>query len=57
MEGSRTLVRAGSTMWRPTQAITFGNKYGGCFQSEQSTEFSLLLRWGLVCLGIASNSL
>lgn len=57
MEGSRTLVRAGSTMWHPTQAITFGNKYGGCFQSEQSTEFSLLLRWGLVCLGMASNSL
>lgn len=57
VEGSRTLVRAGSTMWHPTQAITFGNKYGGCFQSEQSTESSLLLRWGLVCLGMASNSL
>lgn len=57
VEGSRTLVRGGSTMWHQTQAITFGNKYGGCFPSEQSAKFSLLLRQGLVCLRMASNSL
>lgn len=46
VEGSRTLVRAASTMWHQTQAMTFGSKYGVCFPSEQSTEFPPFIETG-----------
>lgn len=58
MESRGELVRASSTRCHQTQVIMFTSKYGTCFSSWViCSPFPLLLRWGLVYLRMASNSL